>query len=58
MRRGETDALRAKEETGKETVCLDDKKTGKPMNKPQETSQTAKKVYEERVTINGKNVVL
>ncbi len=28
------------------------------MNKPQETPQTAKKLYEERVTINGKNVVL
>ncbi len=28
------------------------------MNKPQETRQAAKKVYEERVTIDGKNVVL
>ena len=28
------------------------------MNKPQEAPQTAKKVYQERVTIDGKNVVL
>ena len=28
------------------------------MNKPEETPQTAKKVYQERVTIDGKNVVL